>query len=131
MIRFVKLINFSAGLLLLILGVSGYFSPEWFFTEKYDVLMPSVQSHTILRVMMGFMTTIGIFWIIISQFYSNQKQFLLFTAALTFGFIISRVGGLFIDGFDQYFTYIELGFELVALTVILAVYFMLQKETEY
>ncbi|MFZ8961652.1 MAG: DUF4345 family protein [Flavobacteriaceae bacterium] len=93
--------------------------------------MPSVQSHTILRVMMGFMATIGIFWIMISQFYSNQKQFLLFTAALTFDFIISRVGGLFIDGFDQVFHLYRIGFELVVLTVILAIYFMLQKETEY
>ena len=52
------LINFIAGLLLLILGLSGYAAPEWFFTHKYDVLMPTPQSKTILRVMMGFMAVI-------------------------------------------------------------------------
>ena len=35
------LINFTAGLLLLILGLAGYAAPEWFFTQKYDVLMPT------------------------------------------------------------------------------------------
>ena len=49
------LINFTAGLLLLILGFAGYAAPEWFFTQKYDVLTPTPQSKTILRVMMGFM----------------------------------------------------------------------------
>ena len=39
------LINFIAGLLLLILGLSGYAAPEWFFTHKYDVLMPTPQSN--------------------------------------------------------------------------------------
>jgi hypothetical protein len=47
------IINFTAGLLLLMLGLVGYASPEWFFTHKYDVLMPSPQSRTILKVMMG------------------------------------------------------------------------------
>lgn len=56
-------INALAGLLLLVLGIIGYASPEWFFTQKYDVLMPSSQSKTILRVMMGFMATIGFLWV--------------------------------------------------------------------
>lgn len=47
-------INALAGLLLVVLGIMGYASPEWFFTQKYDVLMLSSQSKTILRVMMGF-----------------------------------------------------------------------------
>ena len=56
-------INALAGLLLLVLGIMGYASPEWFFTQKYDVLMPSSQSKTILRVMMGFMATTGFLWV--------------------------------------------------------------------
>jgi len=58
-----QIINFSAGLLLFVLGLIGYFNPEWFFTEKYDIVTPTAQSRTILRVMMGFMTTVGAFWL--------------------------------------------------------------------
>lgn len=53
------LINFTAGLLLLILGLAGYAAPEWFFTQKYHVLTPTPQSKTILKVMMGFMAVMG------------------------------------------------------------------------
>jgi len=120
-------INFCAGLLLFVLGLFGYLSPEWFFTEKYDVIITTPQSATILRVMMGFMTTVGGLWITISLLYENQKRVLLFTGVLTMGFILSRIGGLLLDGFDQYFTYIELGFEIVAFLVILAVLYMIKR----
>lgn len=83
--HFPSIINFSAGTLLFVLGVSGYASPEWFFTQKYDVLMPTAQSITILRVMMGFMATIGVTWLIASVLFFNQKHLLLFTGLLTTG----------------------------------------------
>jgi hypothetical protein len=38
------LINFIAGLLLLILGLAGYAEPGWVFIQKYDVLMSKPQS---------------------------------------------------------------------------------------
>ena len=120
-------INFCTGLLLFVLSLFGYLSPEWFFTEKYDVIITTPQSATILRVMMGFMTTVGGLWITISLLYENQKRVLLFTGVLTMGFILSRVGGLLLDCFDQYFTYIELGFEIVAFLVILAVLYMIKR----
>jgi len=65
------LINFSAGLLLFVLGFVGYASPEWFFTQKYDVIMPSPQSKTILRVLMGFMATMGAIWLAASFFFTK------------------------------------------------------------
>lgn len=117
-----SIINFTAGLLLLILGLAGYASPEWFFTEKYDVLTPSPQSKTILRVMMGFMAVMGVIWLIACVFFFNQRSLLRLTGIMTSGFIAARAGGLFIDGFDQKFTYIEMGFETVALLVIISVY---------
>ena len=52
----------------------------------------------------------------------NQRRLLLLTGIMTAGFVASRLGGLLIDGVDQHFTYIELGFELVALVMIIAVY---------
>lgn len=116
------LINFIAGLLLLILGLSGYAAPEWFFTHKYDVLMPTPQSKTILRVMMGFMAVMGALWLAACVLFFNQRRLLLLTGIMTSGFIASRLGGLLIDGIEQHFTYIELGFELVALVIIVAVY---------
>ena len=116
------LINFLAGLLLLILGLSGYASPEWIFTQKYDVLMPTPQSKTILRVMMGFMAVMGALWLAACVLFFNQRRLLLLTGIMTAGFVASRLGGLLIDGVDQHFTYIELGFELVALVMIIAVY---------
>ena len=94
----------------------GYASPEWFFTDKYDVMIPSSQSKTILRVMMGYMATIGTLWL-----WAYQVRFLYATGFLTFGFILSRILGLFLAGFDQTHTYIELGFEMIALIVILSV----------
>lgn len=116
------LINFTAGLLLLILGLAGYAAPEWFFTQKYDVLTPTPQSRTILRVMMGFMAVMGALWLSACPLFFHQRRLLLLTGIMTAGFIPSRPGGLLIDGFDQHFTYIELGFEMIALVIIIIVY---------
>ena len=116
------LINFTAGILLLILGLAGYAAPEWFFTQKYDVLTPTPQSKTILRVMMGFMAVMGALWLSACLLFFHQRRLLLLTGIMTAGFIASRLGGLLIDGFDQHFTYIELGFEMIALVIIIFVY---------
>ena len=116
------LINFTAGLLLLILGLAGYAAPEWFFTQKYDVLTPTPKSKTILRVMMGFMAVMGALWLSACLLFFHQRRLLLLTGIMTSGFIVSRLGGLLIDGFDQHFTYIELGFEMIALVIIIIVY---------
>lgn len=120
--------NGLAGPLLFAIGLMGYASPEWFFTDKYDVMMPSSQSKTILRVMMGFMATIGTLWLWASFQLKDQVRFLYATGFLTFGFILSRILGLFFDGFDQTHTYIELGFEMIALIVILSVLKYSKKE---
>ena len=120
------IINLFAGLLLLVLGLAGYASPEWFFTDKYDVLMPSPQSKTILRVMMGFMAVMGTLWLAACVLFFNQRRLLLLTGIMTAGFVASRIGGLLIDGLDQHFTYIELGFEIIALLIIIVVYKLTQ-----
>ena len=111
-------INFLAGILLLILGLAGYASPEWFFTQKYDVIMPTPQSKTILRVMMGFMAVMGTLWLSACLLFFDQRRLLLLTGVMTSGFVAARLGGLLIDGFEQHFTYIELSFELIALFII-------------
>jgi len=111
-------INFLAGILLLILGFAGYASPEWFFTQKYDVIMPTPQSKTILRVMMGFMAVMGTLWLSACLLFFDQRRLLLLTGVMTSGFVAARLGGLLIDGFEQHFTYIELSFELIALFII-------------
>ncbi|MEN8853006.1 MAG: DUF4345 family protein [Candidatus Arcticimaribacter sp.] len=116
------IINFTAGLLLLMLGLAGYASPDWFFTHKYDVLMPSPQSRTILRVMMGFMAVMGALWLAACILFFNQRRLLFLTGIMTAGFVASRIGGLLIDGLEQHFTYFELGFETIALIVIIVVY---------
>ena len=120
------IINLFAGILLLVLGLAGYASPEWFFTDKYDVLMPSPQSKTILRVMMGFMAVMGTLWLAACVLFFNQRRLLLLTGNMTAGFVASRIGGLLIDGLDQHFTYIELGFEIIALLIIIVVYKLTQ-----
>ena len=111
-------ISFLAGILLLILGLAGYASPEWFFTQKYDVIMPTPQSKTILRVMMGFMAVMGTLWLSACLLFFDQRRLLLLTGVMTSGFVAARLGGLLIDGFEQHFTYIELSFELIALFII-------------
>ena len=72
--------------------------------------------------MMGFMATIGVLWLIAWVMFFNQKRLLLFTGLLTMGFVVSRIGGLLLDGFNQHVTYIELGFEAIALLIIIVVY---------
>jgi hypothetical protein len=84
--------------------------------------MPTPQSKTILRVMMGFMAVMGALWLAACVLFFNQRRLLLLTGIMTAGFVASRLGGLLIDGVDQHFTYIELGFELIALVMIIAVY---------
>ena len=115
-------INFLAGILLLIIGLAGYASPEWFFTQKYDVIMPTPQSKTILRVMMGFMAVMGTLWLTACLLFFDQRRLLFLTGVMTSGFVAARLGGLLIDGFEQHFTYIELSFELIALFIIIVVY---------
>ena len=124
------IINFCAGAFFLVLGLSGYASPHWFFNQKYDVLMPTPQSATILRVMMGFMGTIGLLWLAASFFCSDQRRLLASTALLTFGLVLSRLGGLILDGSNQYFTYIELSFEVFALIVTLIVFLKTPKTSK-
>ena len=116
--KLIQGINFSAGGFLFILGIMGYIYPEWFFQEKYDVLMPTPQSTTILRVMMGFMAEIGLLWLWVTRFLSEQRRFLKATGVMTLGFVLSRIGGLILDGWNQTFTYRELAFEVLALMVI-------------
>lgn len=111
-------INFLAGVLMLFLCLTGYASPEWFFTQKYDVIMPTPQSKTILRVMMGFMAVMGTLWLSACLLFFDQRRLLLLTGVMTSGFVAARLGGLLIDGFEQHFTYIELSFELIALFII-------------
>ena len=90
--------------------------------------MPTPQSVTILRVMMGFMGTIGLLWLAACFSCSDQRRLLASTALLTFGLVLSRLGGLFLDGTNQHFTYIELSFEIFALIVTLIVYLKLLKQ---
>ena len=116
--KLIQGINFSAGGFLFILGIMGYIYPEWFFQEKYDVLMPTPQSTTILQVMMGFMATIGLLWLWATRYLSEQRRFLKATGVMTLGFVLSRIGGLILDGWNQTFTYRELAFEVLALMVI-------------
>ncbi|MEL0301232.1 MAG: DUF4345 family protein [Flavobacteriaceae bacterium] len=104
------------------LGLAGYAAPEWFFTQKYDVLTPTPQSKTILKVMMGFMAVMGALWLSACPLFFHQRRLLMLNGIMTAGFIPSRPGGLLIDGFDQHFTYIELGFEMIALVIIIIVY---------
>ena len=88
--------------------------------------MPSPQSKTILRVMMGFMAVMGTLWLAARVLFFNQRRLLLLTGIMTAGFVASRIGGLLIDGLDQHFTYIELGFEIIALLIIIVVYKLTQ-----
>ena len=88
--------------------------------------MPSPQSKTILRVMMGFMAVMGTSWLAACVLFFNQRRLLLLTGNMTAGFVASRIGGLLIDGSDQHFTYIELGFEIIALLIIIVVYKLTQ-----
>ena len=71
---------------------------------------------------MGFMAVMGALWLSACLLFFRQRRLLLLTGIMTSGFIASRLGGLLIDGFDQHFTYIELGFEIIALVIIIIVY---------
>lgn len=117
-----RIINLTAGVLLFILGLVGFFIPEWFFTAKYDVLTPTPQAKTILRVMMGFMATIGALWLFSVFVLQDPKKLLAATIIMTLGFVLSRLGGLMIDGWAQTHTYHELIFEIMALFISLWVY---------
>lgn len=116
-------INLCAAALLLLLGVLGYLDPEWFFTEKYDIIISSSQSKTELRVMMGCLFTIGLCWLVL-VFWLKARQLLKLTGVLALGFILARLGGLYLDGFDQDFTYIELAFEIMAFVIVVIVYLL-------
>lgn len=62
-------------------------------------------------------------------FFFQQRRLLLLTGIMTFGFVAARTGGLFIDGFDQHFTYIELAFESLALLIIITDYLATRSHT--
>ena len=93
-----RIIILLAGTLLFLLGLIGFFNPEWFFTEKYDLITPTPQSKTILRVMMGFMATVGLLWLMAYRRVQHPRLLFQATIIITLGFVLSRVGGLMIDG---------------------------------
>ncbi len=72
--------------------------------------------------MMGFMAVMGALWLAACVLFFNQRRLLLLTGIMTAGFVASRIGGLLIDGLEQHFTYFELGFETIALIIIIVVY---------
>lgn len=76
------------------------------------------------------MATIGFLWVWAAFQLKDQARVLQATVFLTLGFILSRILGLFLDVFDQTFTYIELGFEMVALIVILIILGLLKSEND-
>ena len=95
------------------------------------MFLTSPQSKSEFRVMMGMTITFGISWLIL-LFWLKSRQLLLLTVVLTFGFIIVRLGGLYLDGLVQHFTYIELGIEIMAFAIVNIVYLSTApQENEY
>ena len=121
------IINFGAGILLTVLGIWAFVDPFWFFTGKYDIQMSTPQSKTELRTLSGFMATMGFLWIYFSLKSKQTFQVLKATLVLTLGFVVSRIIGLFWDGFEQTHTYHELIFEICALILILLVFWFRKK----
>jgi hypothetical protein len=67
------------------------------------------------------LAVMGFLWIWITIKTTHQIQLLKATFVLVSAFVLGRVVGLLVDGFDQYLSYYELGFEFLSWLVVLVV----------
>ncbi len=118
----IKFINYNCGVLLLLIGFICFIFPEWFMA-LYDTELKTSQSKTEIRSLSGFVFSIGYLFCYFTYHTKNQIAILYSVIIVLLSFVLSRIFGLFVDGFDQTITYYELGFEAVALAIILIVYF--------
>ena len=120
-----KYINYFVGLILLILGLYCYISVES-FTVTYDIELLTSQAKTEMRVISGFSLIIGYLILYFTFTIKEQKKIIFSTLMICCYFIIARISGLFIDGFNQTMTYYELILECIGFIFILYVYIKLK-----
>lgn len=121
-----KLINLLAGIVLFTTNIVPFANPELIFHQTYQIEFTTPQSYTVLRTLSIVLAVIGFLWIWIAIRTTRQIQLLKATFVLVSAFVLGRVVGLLVDGWDQYLTYYELGFEFLSWLIILVV---LQKNT--
>lgn len=121
-----KLINLLAGIVLFTTNIVPFANPELIFQQTYQIEFTTPQSYTVLRTLSIVLAVIGFLWIWIAIRTTRQIQLLKATFVLVSAFVLGRVVGLLVDGWDQYLTYYELGFEFLSWLIILVV---LQKNT--
>lgn len=116
-----KLINLLAGVVLFTANIIPFASPELIYHQAYQIEFTTPQSYTVLRTLSIVLAVMGFLWIWIAIKTTHQIQLLKVTFVLVSAFVLGRVVGLLVDGFDQYLTYYELGFEFLSWLVVLVV----------
>lgn len=116
-----KLINLLAGVVLFTANIIPLASPELIYHQAYQIEFTTPQSYTVLRTLSIVLAVMGFLWIWIAIKTTHQIQLLKATFVLVSAFVLGRVVGLLVDGFDQYLTYYELGFEFLSWLVVLVV----------
>ncbi|MEK9604266.1 MAG: DUF4345 family protein [Flavobacteriaceae bacterium] len=116
-----KLINLLAGIVLFTSNIIPFANPELIFHQAYQIEFTTPQSSTVLRTLSLVLAVMGFLWIWVAIRTTQQIQLLKATFVLVSAFVLGRVAGLLVDGWDQYCTYYELGFELISWLVVLAV----------
>ncbi|MBL6666597.1 MAG: DUF4345 family protein [Flavobacteriaceae bacterium] len=125
-----KWINLLAGIILFTANIIPFANPEWFFHQAYQIELTTPQSYTVLRTLSIVLAVMGFIWIWIALRTTQHIQLLKATFVLISAFVLGRVVGLLVDGWDQYLTYYELGFEFLCWLVVLAVLFKNRNSTE-
>lgn len=114
-----KLVNLLAGVVLFTANIIPFANPELIYQKAYQIEFTSPQSYTVIRTLSVVLAVMGFLWIWIAIKTTQQIPLLKATFVLVSAFILGRVVGLLVDGFDQYLTYYELGFEFLSWLVVL------------
>ena len=116
-----KGLNYTVGTVLLLMGLYCFMFPDAFM-GAYDILLSTPQSRTEIRTLSGFSSIIGVLFLRFTHIGKDQKKILFASLSVTGYFVVARLIGLILDGWEQHGTYLELGFETIALGVVGSVY---------
>lgn len=116
-----KVVNFIAGVVLLLCGLVGCFYPD-LVGEYYGMRFDQLDAKTTVRVLGGFCAGVGSLFVFFAITLQQQRPLLFCLMVVLASFALPRMLGLYIDGFNQASMVYELIFEAISLVFIVGVF---------
>ena len=117
-----KTINIIGSVIFCWVHLTLFINPEMYFESIYGMELASSGSKTVVRTLCLVLSTIGALWTYVCIKHMHQRLYLKGILLVAFSFVVGRVSGLLLDGYDQEFTYYELAFEALYFLIALLIY---------